>query len=107
MATTTRNLTKAKAVAAYKALVKAYADQGVVAHEPVVQDGQRWPDGPVLCRDFELWSGPTRWAIVWEGGPYDWAIEASSTQFADDRGGLPEGVFVEPIVGWALGLYPA
>lgn len=107
MAITTRNLTKAQAVAAYKALVKAYADQGVVEHPPVAQDGQRWPDGPVLCRDFELWSGPTRWAIVWEGGPEEWALSATAMQSYDTLITFPDGVFVEPIVGWALGLYPA
>lgn len=65
--------------------------------------------GPQLIKDFN-WSGPTPYAIVWEGGPYDWAILATGGG-RDDFGFTVEpvrvdGVFLEPITGWALGVYP-
>jgi hypothetical protein len=48
-----------------------------------------------LYRDHE---GPF-WNISLEGAD-DWAITI-------DRDIWPEGVFVEPVAGWCLGLYPA
>jgi hypothetical protein len=89
-------------------------------------------DGPSLRMDFD-WSGAgARPAIVWEGGPFEWAYLAASggvdeemttlamelpeyVQFVrtgkmkhpvrvEPIAGVP-GVFVEPITSWALGLY--
>lgn len=48
-----------------------------------------WPTG-----------GPTP-AIIWEEGPYDWAMGLSFT--VSDA---IAGVFAEPFSGWALCLYP-
>lgn len=105
---TTKNLTATEATEAYRAVCAQYADMGVEAHNGFVrQDEQRWPTGPVLCRKFEGWSTLTEWAVVWEGGPEDWPQYASAAQFEDGRGGLPDGIFVEPVNGFALGLYPA
>jgi hypothetical protein len=55
--------------------------------------------GPMLERE---WDG--RPAVILEGGPYDWAIEAGS-ELADQFSAI--GVFAEPYSGWALCLYPA
>ena len=70
-----------------------------------------WGEGPVLCRDFELWSSTTAWAIVWEGGPYDWP-QLFPGGGTDEEYGLrwPEvklaaNVWTEAITGYALGLY--
>ena len=73
----------------------------VESHDEIVtQGGANWPDGlPVLCRNFVTWYEPTPWAIVWEGGPYDWAVEASF----DVRLILGEMLF-EPINGFALAI---
>jgi hypothetical protein len=66
-------------------------------------------DGPQLVKDWD-WVGPTPYAIVWEGGPYDWAMLASGGG-RDEVGAKVEpirvdGVFLEPVTGWALGVYP-
>ena len=57
-------------------------------------------DPPVLLKDWD-WTGygGAPYTIVWEGGPYDWAVELGWVN-------VP-GVFAEPITGWALGLYAA
>lgn len=92
-----RNLTKAQALRAYRAIC---ADLGQTPQaEPVEQGGGSWPSGPVLCRDFEGWSTTTRWAVVWEEGPYEWPLTTSPL--------ARKGVFTEPVNGWALGLYPS
>ncbi len=88
------------------------------------------------ARIIENWdwleSGPTRWAIVWDDGPFEWAYNCTSG--ADDLeayGAAEEylgrdaaqamlregkfrcriadtpGVFLEPVTFWAIGLYPA
>jgi len=46
------------------------------------------------------------WSIAWEGdtGDVAWPQVASEAQF---RGVYPEGVFVEPMTSWSLGVYPA
>ena len=55
------------------------------------------PSGPILYRDFEGWYAVYPWAIVWEGGPYEWAVEAS---FKEE---LLGGKFLfEPINSYAL-----
>jgi len=87
------NLSQREAVKAYRKVCLRY---GTTPH-PVVRQGMGgWPSGPVLCRDYEGWYSTTRWAVIWEGGPYDWTME----HFEEDL-----GVFVEPINGFALGLY--
>jgi hypothetical protein len=96
MTTTTRNLTKAQALATYRKICKHL---GQTPHPDVVEQGTSWPSGPVLCRDFEGWYSTSRWAIVWEGGPYEWVVPVSFN--------VRTAVFLEPINGFALGLYPA
>lgn len=55
------------------------------------------PIGPILYRDFEGWHATFPWAIVWEGGPHDWSVEASFTPE------LLESKFLfEPINSYAL-----
>lgn len=68
-------------------------------------------DGPELRKDWDfLGTGPTPYAIVWEGGPYDWAMLATGGgrgEFGFEVEPVKvDGVFLEPITGWALGVYP-
>lgn len=56
------------------------------------------PNGPQLQMKFD-WLGDGGYpAIVWEGGPYEWACENHWLMFDE--------VFVEPITNWALGIFP-
>ena len=67
--------------------------------------------GPTLVEHWD-WNGPgPRWSIVWEGGPYDWAVifphggidpEFGTTYEAVE---LPKGVWTEAMTGWALSIY--
>lgn len=78
-------------------------------------------DHPVLVHGYE--GAP--WAVVWEGGPYEWAIRplgevtldpeltAELSDFAPGHpvhnraAEIPAGVTTEPIASYALGVYPA
>jgi len=91
---------------------------------------------PVAAPDAELprlvqnyaWSerhDPVPWAVVWEEGPYDWALlclddsdvdvemTAELREFVNDQVirtkavKQPKGVYCEPISGHVLGIYPA
>jgi hypothetical protein len=114
-------LTEEQAVAAYTALVTGlsrnygYDGEGgepLVAHPIVAQTaaGGDWPDGPVLCRNYEGWTSTTDWAVIWEGGPYDWSMYLDGG-IEEEFGArlqaieLPDGVWAEPINGFAVGLY--
>lgn len=77
-----------------------------VGPAPTGRDAAYRGEGPMLAMDYEGWYGPPRPAILLEGGPYDWAVECSGdVQDALDAAKVP--VFVEPIAGYALGIYPA
>ena len=69
-------------------------DGKVVIHQQ--GDGPAWPSTPVLCRNWEDRGG---WAIVWEGGDYDWPH--LGWPLAHEA-----GVHAEPYNGFALSLYP-
>lgn len=57
--------------------------------------------GPELRMNFD-WQGTGAWtAIVWEGGPYDWAVECSF----DLLPSLPKGVWLEPVTSWSMNIY--
>jgi hypothetical protein len=43
------------------------------------------------------------WVLSLEGGPEDWPILLSH----DDTVTWPDGMYVEPVTHWCLGLYPA
>lgn len=70
--------------------------------------------GPKLIENWDwLDSGPTPWAIVWEEGPYEWALRAQSGGTDPEFGTVtpeaenwPEGVFAEAATSWAVGIYP-
>lgn len=71
------------------------------------------------------WTGrPTRWAIVWEEGPYEWAytfpfggLNEEATALAqefipgavieDPVVEIPDHLFTEAITSWAIGIYLA
>jgi hypothetical protein len=68
--------------------------------------------GPKLVRNWDwLESGSTKWAIVWEGGLYEWAYMAQSggvSEFGTDvppAKAWPKGTFAEPVTSWAIGIY--
>ncbi|ATE85471.1 hypothetical protein SEA_OZZIE_67 [Streptomyces phage Ozzie] len=44
------------------------------------------------------------WSIALEG--WDWTYEVSERQHTNPED-FPEGVFLEPIASWCLGIYPA
>jgi hypothetical protein len=91
--------------------ILCHADDGTecsfeVGPAPTGPDAAYRGEGPMLKMDYEGWYGPTRPAILLEGGPYDWAVDCcGDVQDALDKAKVP--VFVEPIAGYALGIYPA
>ena len=58
-------------------------------------------NAPKLIMDWD-WFGEGRGtpSIVWEEGPYEWAI-----MYTGEHGRMPKGVFAEPATSWALSLY--
>jgi hypothetical protein len=68
--------------------------------EVLVQGGGTWPYAPVLVRDFALWGEPVPWAVVFEGGPYEWVMFREV-----DAVPLPAGLFVEPMCSFAMALH--
>lgn len=97
-----KNLTKAQATAALRAIEQQFEVTDMVRTAGCA---------PTLMENYESWGGSvTRWAIVWEEGPYDWAINAFDPYVTE--GGYriegvvrPADVFAEPINGYVLGLY--
>lgn len=82
------------------------------------------PSQPTLVQDFDWLGGSLApYAVVWEEGPYDWALLATSGGVDQELTSLmagylkpgaviereaikqPDGVFCEPITAWALGIY--
>lgn len=76
---------------------------------------------PTLVKDYDYGGGTVPYAILWEGGPYDWAVTATLGGINEEEGSLAaefgfksrshepievENVFLEPITGWSLGIYP-
>ena len=90
-------VTRAKA---QKVLTAVRASFGVAAGE----------EGPALVMAWDWTGRGAHPAIVWEGGPYDWAILASGG--GRDEWGLVHqpvevpGTFLEPVTGWARGIWP-
>lgn len=96
-----KQLTKRQAVKAYNAIVASLADLDVTPIAGTFRQGEgRWPSAPILVEDYGSWTTTTRWAIVWEEGPYEWVDLVK-------RDSVPDGVFVEPVESFSLGLYPA
>lgn len=66
---------------------------------------------PKLVKD---WNWGFAWAIVWEEGPYDWAVLFPHGGIDEEFGGkhpdvsdrLPEGVWTEAATSWAIAIYP-
>ena len=50
---------------------------------------------PILIKNFEWSAGVVPYAIVWEGGPYEWVHEFR-TQV--------EGIYTEAYTGWAASI---
>jgi hypothetical protein len=66
--------------------------------------------GPRLVEQYHGWHGTYRNVIVWEEGPYEWAINCSCATCRDEgvlEVRMPKGTYAEAINGQALGLYKA
>jgi hypothetical protein len=109
MSTTVKPLTERQALAAFHSIVRAldtklgYEGQLIEATKDATPTRQglndpQWYRGPVLCRNFEGWSTTTDWAVVWEDGEYEWVYLSLQKSVSGE-------VFVEPVNGFALGLY--
>lgn len=82
-------------------------------------------DGPKLVEEYHGWYSTTRNAIVWEEGPFEWAIRASLGGFDEEmyhdlkefttlsEAGrlaqqqpikMPKGTYLEPISSYSLQL---
>jgi hypothetical protein len=82
--------------------------------------------GPQLVEEYHGWHSTTRNAIVWEEGPFEWAIRASLGGFDEEMYHdlrefmtneeaiykaqvlpvkVPKGTYLEPINSYSLGLY--
>lgn len=86
-------------------------------------------DGPQLLKDYDyLGLGPAPYAVLWEGGPHEWAIaftagdttEEERSMLVDAAGEfgipydppaeeltptIPDEVFCEPVTSFILGIY--
>lgn len=73
-------------------------------------------DGPELRMEFDWLGYGAHPAIVWEGGPYEWALvvpygcparsDSEMGEIGNVAHRIPKGVYVEPDTTWALGIYP-
>lgn len=71
-------------------------------------------DQPIIVEDWTWDLNPAPFAIVWEGGAYQWAYlfpyggieEEFGFKVRDVSDQLPGHVFVDAMTPWALGIYP-
>lgn len=82
---------------------------------------------PTLVKNWEWgwnYSRTYDWAIIWEEGPYEWTyrfpeggvdeeltyelrtIVPDAAPLTTNAATLPDGVWTEPITGWAIAIYP-
>jgi|688.fasta_scaffold193739_2 hypothetical protein len=87
MTTKQKKVTKAQATSVLKQ---------VCDHYGIKPDSR---NAPKLIMDFDWLGHGGQPHIVWEEGPYDWALRHWEAQSAD--------VFLEPMTSWALGIFPA
>lgn len=108
--------TKRQVQSALRAIRKAYG----------FKPGEDDHIGPKLVEEYHGWYNTHSNAIVWEEGPFEWAIHASmggfdeelyhdllefmSSEQAAERAKkepikVPKGTYLEPINSYSLGLY--
>ena len=66
--------------------------------------------GPQLVEEYHGWHDTYRNVIVWEEGPFEWAILCSCGGCRDEgvlEVRMPKGTYAEAINGQALSLYKA
>lgn len=93
---------------------KAEATLAAVKKQHRGWPGVDGPYGPKLVENWDWIGSPKRWAIVWEEGPYEWALYFGMGDYVDEEFGttvkgaaIPKGVFAEAITSWSVGIYPA
>lgn len=81
------------------------------AYRPYLRAGY---NEPMLVRNWRFFDGPpVPYAIVWEGGPFEWTMHVPFGGRDEEFGGtipaidVPDGIYTEPYTGWALGIYPS
>jgi hypothetical protein len=83
--------------------------------DPFVVEGEEFTpvttEQPALVMDWD-WPGAPTPAIMWEAGPYDWAIyfpyggrTEEGLTLPDVSADMPKGIHAEPYAGWATCLY--
>lgn len=91
----------------------------MVRPEPTIDDMERLqtavcemygvaPDkyGPQVRMSQEWWFTDRPYpALVWEGGPHDWAVEFSCTDTAWTEH-VPHGWYPEAYTSYAIGIFP-
>lgn len=99
MTTKTKQVTQRQAEATLAKVKKMFAAYGPEFDGLYLNMEWDWPSG-----------GPTP-SIIWEGGPYDWAMLFPGGGISEEFGAnypgvkLPAGVWVEAYSGWAICLY--
>ena len=69
-------------------------------------------DQPMLIKDWDFFGhGAVPYAIVWEGGPYEWAHLVGGGVdeefgFRYESAPIPDNVYVEPYTSYVLAIYP-
>jgi hypothetical protein len=103
-------ITRKQADNVFKTLVK---QRGVQPDEIDPQGGF----GPTLVHNWE-WGWTTsstyEWAILWEGGPFEWAMwfpyGGRDPEFGITIPNVSEqlgnGLFIEAVTSWAIAIYP-
>lgn len=99
---TARKVTRKQAEAVLKAIKEQF-------HTYIGCDPD--PNLPVLVMDFDYLGYGPRPTVVWEEGPYEWAIHAFD-EHRDPEWGWTiqghekvDGVWTEPMTSWALSIY--
>ena len=80
-----KKVTKAQAISVHKQICKEYGWALDDKH------------GPKLIMDFDWLGYGGQPHIVWEEGPFEWALKFRTAKV---------NVFLEPMTNWALGIYP-
>jgi hypothetical protein len=84
-------------------------------------EGTNQEFGPKLVEDWDWTDSPVPFAIIWEEGPFEWALRAASggidpemadavrefnvTVTEEKPVPVPDSLYLEPVTNWAVGIY--